>query len=143
MVSAGNLQCDHVFRAQGYSKYHHDGHTTALSQSRRTRRPYETMPYRFVRAHARSRGSSGVLQGYQHLRQILIHLGNTSANQDCHEGLTADNSHRLALIFYCIGSLDILDLLKSKTSEVDRQTWAQWIWEQYTSMSLSLCHELF
>jgi len=39
---------------------------------------------------------------------------------------------RLAVGFYCIGSLDLLGLLQSKTSEFDRESWREWIWEQYT-----------
>jgi geranylgeranyl transferase type-1 subunit beta len=40
---------------------------------------------------------------------------------------------KLALGFYCLGSLDLLDLLKEKTNESDRQVWREWIWEQQTS----------
>jgi hypothetical protein len=39
---------------------------------------------------------------------------------------------RLALAFYCLGSLDLLGLLKEKTNETDRETWRKWIWEQQT-----------
>jgi geranylgeranyl transferase type-1 subunit beta len=39
---------------------------------------------------------------------------------------------KLAFGFYCLGSLDLLDLLKDKTSELDRQMWREWIWEQQT-----------
>lgn len=38
----------------------------------------------------------------------------------------------VALAFYCLGALDLLDTLKTKTNELDRQNWIQWIWEQQT-----------
>jgi geranylgeranyl transferase type-1 subunit beta len=39
---------------------------------------------------------------------------------------------RLALGFYCIGTLDLLGLLQAKTTEIDRTLWREWIWEQQT-----------
>ncbi|KAJ6581449.1 terpenoid cyclases/protein prenyltransferase alpha-alpha toroid [Mycena capillaripes] len=42
------------------------------------------------------------------------------------------DSARLALGFYCIGALDLLGLLQTKTSETDRASWREWIWEQQT-----------
>ncbi|KAJ7623256.1 terpenoid cyclases/protein prenyltransferase alpha-alpha toroid [Roridomyces roridus] len=54
----------------------------------------------------------------------------------CLSGLPASqvelDSSRLAIGFYCIGALDLLGLLQSKTSEVDRASWREWIWEQQT-----------
>jgi geranylgeranyl transferase type-1 subunit beta len=41
---------------------------------------------------------------------------------------------RLALGFYCIGSLDLLGLLTVESSQTDRDLWRQWIWEQYASL---------
>jgi hypothetical protein len=38
----------------------------------------------------------------------------------------------MAVGFYCLGSLDLMGLLQSKTSEVDRESYTEWIWEQYT-----------
>jgi len=52
------------------------------------------------------------------------------------------SNRRLALAFYCLGSLDLLDLLESKTNEFDRQDWREWIWEQHTrrsSFSVQAC----
>lgn len=43
-------------------------------------------------------------------------------------------ARRVALSFYCLGSLDLLDLLKEKTNDSDRQNWRDWIWEQQTSL---------
>ncbi|KIY52428.1 terpenoid cyclases/Protein prenyltransferase [Fistulina hepatica ATCC 64428] len=41
-------------------------------------------------------------------------------------------SSKLALAFYCLGTLDLLGLLESKTTEIDRESWREWIWEQQT-----------
>ncbi|KAI0655560.1 terpenoid cyclases/Protein prenyltransferase [Cubamyces menziesii] len=40
---------------------------------------------------------------------------------------------RIAVIFYCLGSLDILDTLGSQSSELERETWRDWLWEQQIS----------
>lgn len=40
---------------------------------------------------------------------------------------------RLALGFYCIGSLDILGALEG-TPISEREMWREWLWEQQTSM---------
>ncbi|KAF8895223.1 terpenoid cyclases/protein prenyltransferase alpha-alpha toroid [Infundibulicybe gibba] len=40
---------------------------------------------------------------------------------------------RLAVAFYCIGSLDLLGTLQDGTTEAERELWRQWIWEQQTS----------
>lgn len=40
------------------------------------------------------------------------------------------DSSRLALGFYCIGSLDILGLLSTVPSH-DHESWHAWVWEQY------------
>src|ERR1700722_20990981 len=36
----------------------------------------------------------------------------------------------MAVVFYCIGTLDLLGMLKERTSENDRESWRDWIWEQ-------------
>lgn len=41
---------------------------------------------------------------------------------------------RLAVAFYCLGSLDLLGMLKEKTSKTDREVWREWIWEQQTRL---------
>lgn len=38
---------------------------------------------------------------------------------------------RLALAFYCIGSLDLLGVLEDQISAKDRQLWQEWLWQQY------------
>ncbi|KAI0754575.1 terpenoid cyclases/Protein prenyltransferase [Daedaleopsis nitida] len=40
---------------------------------------------------------------------------------------------RIALIFYCLGALDILGAIESQSSEIDRETWRDWLWEQHIS----------
>lgn len=44
------------------------------------------------------------------------------------------DSSRLVLVFYCIGSLDLLDLAGEKASARDRETWREWIWQQQTKV---------
>ncbi|KAJ7066578.1 terpenoid cyclases/protein prenyltransferase alpha-alpha toroid, partial [Mycena amicta] len=46
----------------------------------------------------------------------------------------ADSSRhsRTAVGFYCIGTLDLLGALDSKTTPTDRENWREWIWEQQT-----------
>ncbi|KZT28744.1 terpenoid cyclases/Protein prenyltransferase [Neolentinus lepideus HHB14362 ss-1] len=41
-----------------------------------------------------------------------------------------DASRRLALVFYCLGSLDLLGVLESKSTDSDRESWREWVWEQ-------------
>ncbi|RDB14684.1 Geranylgeranyl transferase type-1 subunit beta [Hypsizygus marmoreus] len=46
---------------------------------------------------------------------------------------TEVDASRLALAFYCIGSLDLLGVLQEKTTPTDRESWREWVWEQQTS----------
>ncbi|KAF9483403.1 terpenoid cyclases/Protein prenyltransferase [Pholiota conissans] len=54
----------------------------------------------------------------------------------CLSGLPASqidvDASRLALAFYCIGSLDLLGLLNEQISAQDRDSWRAWIWQQQT-----------
>ncbi|OBZ71710.1 Geranylgeranyl transferase type-1 subunit beta [Grifola frondosa] len=43
------------------------------------------------------------------------------------------DSSRIAVVFYCLGTLDLLGVVESKTSEIERETWRAWLWEQQTS----------
>lgn len=43
------------------------------------------------------------------------------------------DSSRLALVFYCLGSLDLLGVLESKSTDADRESWKEWIWQQHAS----------
>lgn len=40
--------------------------------------------------------------------------------------------YRLALAFYCIGSLDLLGVVEEQVSLQDRNLWKLWLWEQQT-----------
>ncbi|KAF8158421.1 terpenoid cyclases/protein prenyltransferase alpha-alpha toroid [Crassisporium funariophilum] len=40
------------------------------------------------------------------------------------------DASRLALAFYCIGSLDLLGILEEQIPVADRQLWKEWVWEQ-------------
>lgn len=51
---------------------------------------------------------------------------------DLNELLTL-HSHlcrRLAIAFYCIGSLDLLGELEGRISQAERESWREWVWEQ-------------
>ena len=37
---------------------------------------------------------------------------------------------RIAIVFYCLGTLDILNVTEPQSTELDRQTWREWLWEQ-------------
>ncbi|KAJ7644650.1 terpenoid cyclases/protein prenyltransferase alpha-alpha toroid [Roridomyces roridus] len=43
------------------------------------------------------------------------------------------DASRMAIVFYCVGSLDVLGVLQTETSETDRTSWRTWIWEQYVA----------
>ncbi|KDQ62075.1 hypothetical protein JAAARDRAFT_189449 [Jaapia argillacea MUCL 33604] len=64
----------------------------------------------------------------------LARGGHTLHCTRCVAGLpssqTEIDSSRLALAFYCLGSLDLLDTLNAKISDADRESWKEWIWEQ-------------
>ncbi|KAJ7765381.1 terpenoid cyclases/protein prenyltransferase alpha-alpha toroid [Mycena maculata] len=57
----------------------------------------------------------------------------------CLSGLPASQVEldplRVTIGFYCIGALDLLGVLQTKTSETDRSSWREWIWEQQTGGS--------
>ena len=38
---------------------------------------------------------------------------------------------RMAIIFYCLGMLDVLGVINTQSSDLERETWKDWIWEQY------------
>ncbi|KAJ7626591.1 terpenoid cyclases/protein prenyltransferase alpha-alpha toroid [Mycena polygramma] len=41
------------------------------------------------------------------------------------------DASRMAIVFYCVGTLDVLGVLHDETSEMERASWRNWIWEQY------------
>ena len=40
---------------------------------------------------------------------------------------------RMAIGFYALGSLDLLGTVNTAVTEVDRQAWSNWVWEQQSS----------
>ncbi|KAJ8474160.1 hypothetical protein ONZ45_g16047 [Pleurotus djamor] len=46
------------------------------------------------------------------------------------DSLVDMDASRVALSFYCIGALDLLDLLDEKVNETTRLGWRDWLWEQ-------------
>jgi hypothetical protein len=42
---------------------------------------------------------------------------------------------RLALAFYCIGSLDLLGVIEEQIPASDRQLWREWLWQQQARRS--------
>ena len=42
---------------------------------------------------------------------------------------------RMAISFYCLGTLDVTGLTEQKISPTDRQSWKEWIWDQYVGES--------
>ncbi|TFK70535.1 terpenoid cyclases/Protein prenyltransferase [Pluteus cervinus] len=67
----------------------------------------------------------------------LARAGHAAHCKRCLSGLPGSqvevDGARLALSFYCIGSLDLLGVFFEKTSQFDREEWREWIWEQHIS----------
>ncbi|KAI0768878.1 terpenoid cyclases/protein prenyltransferase alpha-alpha toroid [Irpex lacteus] len=55
----------------------------------------------------------------------------------CMQGLPPSQAEadasRMAIGFYTLGSLDLMGTINTSTTEVDRQSWKEWIWEQQSS----------
>ncbi|KAH9983703.1 terpenoid cyclases/protein prenyltransferase alpha-alpha toroid [Russula compacta] len=53
----------------------------------------------------------------------------------CLDGLPASlvemDASRMAIAFYCLGTLDVTGLAEHKMSPTDRESWREWIWSQY------------
>ncbi|KAJ6622692.1 terpenoid cyclases/protein prenyltransferase alpha-alpha toroid [Mycena sp. CBHHK59/15] len=58
-----------------------------------------------------------------HVKQALSHLPGSQVDID---------ASRMAVVFYCVGTLDLLGVLQDETDETNRRSWRKWIWEQYT-----------
>ncbi|KAJ7119860.1 terpenoid cyclases/protein prenyltransferase alpha-alpha toroid [Mycena epipterygia] len=43
------------------------------------------------------------------------------------------DASRMAIVFYCVGSLDLLGVLQEETNGAERTAWRKWIWEQYAA----------
>jgi geranylgeranyl transferase type-1 subunit beta len=37
----------------------------------------------------------------------------------------------MAIAFYCLGTLDVTSMTERQISPTDRQSWKEWIWDQY------------
>jgi hypothetical protein len=37
----------------------------------------------------------------------------------------------MAIAFYCLGTLDVTSMAERQISPTDRQSWKEWIWDQY------------
>jgi len=53
----------------------------------------------------------------------------------CLAGLPASlvemDASRMAIAFYCLGTLDVTGLAEQKISPTDRESWKEWIWDQH------------
>ncbi|KAF9046235.1 terpenoid cyclases/protein prenyltransferase alpha-alpha toroid [Panaeolus papilionaceus] len=67
---------------------------------------------------------------------LLSRIGHANHCKRCLTGLpvsqTDMDAQRLALVFYCIGSLDLLGMIQD-IPDVDRRAWNEWIWAQFTN----------
>ncbi|THV03630.1 terpenoid cyclases/Protein prenyltransferase [Dendrothele bispora CBS 962.96] len=67
----------------------------------------------------------------------LARIGHAGHVKRCLSGLPDSqvdlDSSRLAIVFYCIGSLDLLGLIPDKIAQGDLDMWREWIWGQYVS----------
>ncbi|KAI0299525.1 terpenoid cyclases/protein prenyltransferase alpha-alpha toroid [Russula brevipes] len=57
----------------------------------------------------------------------------------CLDGLPASlvemDASRMAIAFYCLGTLDVTGFAERKISSTDRTSWKEWIWDQYVGES--------
>ncbi|KAJ7726523.1 terpenoid cyclases/Protein prenyltransferase [Mycena metata] len=57
-------------------------------------------------------------------KNALVRLPGSLGNAD---------ASRMAIVFYCVGTLDLLGVLQDQTTEMERFSWRNWIWEQYAA----------
>ncbi|KZT12168.1 terpenoid cyclases/Protein prenyltransferase [Laetiporus sulphureus 93-53] len=61
-------------------------------------------------------------------------MGHFMHNKLCLSGLPFSqvevDSSRIAIVFYCLGSMDLLNILESKSTPSERDRWRKWLWEQ-------------
>lgn len=66
----------------------------------------------------------------------LLRTAHVSHCKRCLHGLpgsqTELDASRLGVVFYCLGSMDLLGLLQNQ-SDNDREMWRLWVWEQHIS----------
>ncbi|TBU21837.1 terpenoid cyclases/Protein prenyltransferase [Dichomitus squalens] len=69
--------------------------------------------------------------------RTLARGGHASHSSRCLIGLPSSqvevDPSRMAVIFYCLGTMDILSTLQSQSGEQDRESWKEWFWEQQIS----------
>ncbi|KAI0694847.1 terpenoid cyclases/Protein prenyltransferase [Earliella scabrosa] len=67
----------------------------------------------------------------------LLRSGHAAYARRCLIGMPASaveaDASKMAIIFYCLGMLDILGVINTQSSDLERETWKDWIWEQYIS----------
>ncbi len=47
---------------------------------------------------------------------------------------------RMAIAFYCLGTLDVTGMAERQISPTDRKSWKEWIWDQYVGKQEILLH---
>ncbi|KAH9970690.1 hypothetical protein BGW80DRAFT_1327488, partial [Lactifluus volemus] len=59
----------------------------------------------------------------------------------CLDGLPASlvemDASRMAIGFYCLGTLDVTGFAERKITRSDREGWKAWIWDQYVGKFFS------
>lgn len=65
----------------------------------------------------------------------LNSVGHVAHCRRCLDGLPASlvemDASRMAIAFYCLGTLDLTGHAERKMSTTDRENWKEWIWAQY------------
>ncbi|KAI9442975.1 terpenoid cyclases/Protein prenyltransferase [Lactarius indigo] len=66
---------------------------------------------------------------------VLNSVGHVAHCRRCLDGLPASlvemDASRMAIAFYCLGTLDLTGSAERKISTTDRENWTEWIWAQY------------
>jgi len=50
---------------------------------------------------------------------------------------------RMAVAFYCLGTLDVTGMVERQISPTDRKSWKEWIWDQYAGEEYHVSFSLF
>ncbi|KAH8982280.1 terpenoid cyclases/Protein prenyltransferase [Lactarius akahatsu] len=70
----------------------------------------------------------------------LNSVGHVAHCRRCLDGLPASlvemDASRMAIAFYCLGTLDLTGSAERKISTTDRENWTEWIWAQYVGKPL-------
>ncbi|KAI0298124.1 terpenoid cyclases/Protein prenyltransferase [Multifurca ochricompacta] len=66
---------------------------------------------------------------------LLNSSGHVAHCGRCLDGLPSSlvemDASRMAIAFYCLGTLDVTNYAERKISSTDRESWKEWIWDQY------------